>query len=201
MGVVCRLHPRSKPQRVARQVLILVSSVVLAVAPGAAQRRPDFSKSLAPYVPSPHRVVDRMLELANPKQNETLYDLGCGDGRVLIAAAQHYNVKAVGIEISEPLVKAANENIRRLGLQSRIQVIQGDATTVNVKDADVVTLYLLTHSNEILRPNLEAQLRPGSRVVSHDFEIPGWRPLRVDVCDVHGRSHKIYLYEITSKKQ
>jgi cyclopropane fatty-acyl-phospholipid synthase-like methyltransferase len=141
-----------------------------------------------------------MLEVANLKPQETLYDLGCGDGRVLIRAVQRFNVKAVGVEISANLVRAANDNIQKAGLQNRIQVVQGDATTFNVKDADVVTLYLLTHSNEVLRPNLEAQLRPGARVVSHDFEIRGWKPTRVENCEVHSRTHKIYLYEMPPKK-
>jgi precorrin-6B methylase 2 len=142
-----------------------------------------------------------MLEIANLKPDEVLYDLGCGDGRVLITAAQRYKVKAVGIEISENLVKAANDNIQKLGLQNRVRVIQGDATQANVRDADVVTLYLLTHSNELLRPALEAQLKPGARVVSHDYEIRGWKPTSVDSCEVHSRPHKIYLYEMPPKKQ
>lgn len=175
--------------------------MVLAAGPVSAQKRSDLSKSLAPYVPSPQIVVDTMLEAAHLKPGETLYDLGCGDGRVLITAVRKYKVKAVGVELSEIVAKAARENIQKAGVQARAEVIQGDAAQVSVRDADVVTLYLLTHSNELLRPNFEAQLRPGARVVSHDYEIRGWKPVRVESCQVHNRTHKIYVYEMPPKKQ
>jgi len=200
MGGVFRLRRSSSPSRLPVAVLLVALGAVLTASPVLAQKRPDFSKSLAPYGPSPPLVVEVMLELANLRPDEMLYDLGCGDGRVLVTAAQKFKARAVGIEISENLVKAARENIQKMGLESRVQVILGDATQANVRDADVVTLYLLTHSNEVLRPNLEGQLRPGARVVSHDFEIRGWRPSRVETCRVHSRSHKIYLYRMPPMK-
>ncbi len=191
---------RSNVVRAFAAILVFAAGMALVATPCTAQRKPDFSKSLAPYVPSPPRVVEMMLDAAGLKPGETLYDLGCGDGRVLITAVQKFRAKAVGVEISEPLAKAARENIQRAGLESRAQVILGDATTANVEQADVVTLYLLTHSNELLRPSLEAQLRPGARVVSHDFEIRGWKPTRVEACQVHSRTHRIYVYEMPPKK-
>jgi SAM-dependent methyltransferase len=200
MGGVRWLLLRSNVVRTFTAVLVFASGMALVAPPCTAQRKPDFSKSLAPYVPSPPLVVEMMLDAAGLKPGETLYDLGCGDGRVLITAAQKFRAKAVGVEISETLAKAARENIQRAGLESRAQVILGDATTANVEQADVVTLYLLTHSNELLRPSLEAQLRPGARVVSHDFEIRGWKPTRVETCHVHSRTHRIYVYEMPPKK-
>jgi ubiquinone/menaquinone biosynthesis C-methylase UbiE len=136
-----------------------------------------------------------MLELASVKPGETVFDLGCGDGRVLITAAQRYNAKAVGIEISEKLVQQASERVAHLGLQDQIKVVQGDLRETDLSGADVVVIYLMTLSNEEIRPRLEKLLRPGSRVVSYSYAVPGWKPARVDKTDErHG--HTIYLYEM-----
>jgi len=200
MGVALRRrNPSSSPGALGKAALGC-AAVVLASLPLLAQNKKDLSKSLAPFVPSPHRVVETMLDAAKLKPGETVYDLGCGDGRVLVIAAQKYGARAVGIEISEGLVKAAREQVKRYGLDGRVEVIHGDAMHADVSQADVVTLYLLTHSNELLRPMLERQLRPGARVVSHDFEIRGWKPARVETCNVYNRNHKIYVYEIPRKK-
>jgi len=129
------------------------------------QRVKHYANSLAPYVVSPQQIVDRMLELADLKAGETLYDLGSGDGRVLITAVQRYHAKAVGIEISETLVKSTGDRIQKLGLANDARVIQGDLLQVDLTPADVVTIYLATDSNEILRPNLEKYLKPGARIV------------------------------------
>jgi len=165
------------------------------------QRAKHYANSLAPYVASPQQIVDRMLELADLKPGEMLYDLGSGDGRVLITAVQRYHAKAVGIEISELLVKSTTERIQRLGLDNDARVIRGDLLEVDLSPADVVTIYLATDSNEILRPNLEKYLKPGARVVSHDYVVPGWKPKFVDkdLPDAHG--HVIYLYQIAAKNK
>ena len=165
------------------------------------QRAKHYANSLAPYVVSPQQIVDRMLELADLKPGETLYDLGSGDGRVLITAVQRYHAKAVGIEISETLVKSTSDRIQRLGLANDARVIQGDLLQVDLSPADVVTIYLATDSNEILRPNLEKYLKPGARVVSHDYVVPGWKPKFVDKDLPDARGHVIYLYEIAAKKK
>jgi SAM-dependent methyltransferase len=165
------------------------------------QRAKHYANSLAPYVVSPQQIVDRMLELAAIKPGETLYDLGSGDGRVLITAVQRYRAKAVGIEISEALVKSTNERIQRLGLSNDARVIQGDLLQVDLSPADIVTIYLATDSNEILRPNLEKYLKPGARVVSHDYVVPGWKPKFVDKDLPDARGHLIYLYQIAAKKK
>lgn len=165
------------------------------------QRAKHYANSLAPYVVSPQQIVDRMLELADPKPGETVYDLGSGDGRILITAVQRFRSKAVGIEISDALVKSTSERIQRLGLQNDARVILGDLRNVDLSPADVVTMYLTTDVNEMLRPNLEKQLRPGARVVSHEYAIPGWKPKLVDKDLPEARNHVIYLYEVPQKKK
>jgi protein-L-isoaspartate O-methyltransferase len=161
-----------------------------------------YRNSLAPYVVSPQRIVERMLELAELKPNETLYDLGSGDGRIIITAAQRFRAKAVGVEISDLLVTSSNERIAKLGLQGRASVIHGDLLQVDLSPADVVTIYLMTGSNEILRPNLEKYLKPGARVVSHEYAVPGWKPKLVEKADeADAHNHVIYLYTIPPQKK
>ncbi len=169
----------------------------LAVAPG---QKTDHARSLAPFVPSPQHIVEKMLEAAQVKPNETIFDLGCGDGRVLITAARKFGARAVGVELSPNLARTATEKIRKEGLEDRCKVIQGDLMEVDLSEADVVVLYLLTSSNERLRPNLEKYLRPGARVVSHDYEIRGWKPARMESADAHNRRHTIYVYVMPSRK-
>jgi protein-L-isoaspartate O-methyltransferase len=149
---------------------------------------------------SPQFVVERMLEMANVKPGETVFDLGCGDGRVLITAVQQFNAHAVGYEISDKLVQRATERIARLGLQDKIKIIHGDLMKADLSGADVVIIYLLTLSNDMLRPHLEKEMKPGSRVVSYSFQVPGWKPQRVDRTDVH-EGHSIYLYEMPPTKK
>jgi SAM-dependent methyltransferase len=178
---------------------ILISASVILCCLGFAQQPSvdDFKNNLAPYVNSPERAVDKMLEMASLKPGETLYDLGCGDGRILIAAAKRYNVKAVGIEISGRLAKTAAENVKKAGLQDQVKVVHGDFMKTDLGGANVVTLYLATAANDTLRPNLERYLHPNTRVVSYDYPIPGWKP--VDTSETEGRygaTHTIYLYEV-----
>jgi ubiquinone/menaquinone biosynthesis C-methylase UbiE len=138
-----------------------------------------------------------MLRMANLKSGETLYDLGCGDGRILIAAAEKYKVKAVGIEISERLAKTAAEKVKKAGLQDQVKVIHGNFMHTDLSGANVVTLYLATTANESLRPNLERYLRPNTRVVSYDYPIPGWKPMDTAESEGrHGAKHTIYLYQV-----
>jgi len=152
--------------------------------------------NLAPYIPSPQIVVDRMLELARVKPGETVYDLGSGDGRILITAAQKYRAKAVGIELSPELCKSTTAKIEKLGLQDLVKVRHDNMLRVDLSPADVVTIYLLTSSNLRLRPNLEKYLKPGARVVSNDFEVRGWKPREVVHLQVGNMQHTVYLYEI-----
>jgi SAM-dependent methyltransferase len=159
---------------------------------------PVYSNKLAPYVSSPTKVVDRMLELANVRPGETVYDLGCGDGRILIAAVKNYKAKAVGVEISPKLAAQATDRIRKEGIASEARVIQGDLLKADFTGADVVTIYLATSLNAELRPRMEKLLKPGARVVSHDYAVPGWKPSRVEE---EAGKHLIYLYEIPPTKK
>jgi predicted RNA methylase len=175
--------------------------VLLAIAtlPAFSQDPRTFSNKLAPYVASPARVVDLMLEMAKIKPGETVYDLGSGDGRIVVAAAGRYKAKAVGVEISPKLVAAATAEIEKAGLTGQARVMQGDVLKADLSGADVVTMYLETQLNAQLRPRLEKFLKPGARVVSHDYPVPGWKAVRTE--KVEGRQvHTIYLYEIQPAK-
>src|ERR1700737_2799997 len=187
-------------------IKISVGALLLCSIPGFSQSlvygqtTKHYANSLAPYVVSPQQIVDRMLELADPKPGETVYDLGSGDGRILITAVQRYRTKAVGIEISEALVQSATDRIQKLGLHNEARVIHGDFLQVDLSPADVVTLYLATDTNEMLRPSLEKHLRNGARVVSHDYAVPGWKATIVDRDLPEARGHVIYLYRMPQKK-
>jgi len=160
---------------------------------GAQVREPE---RLAPYVPSPQPVVEKMLEAAGVKPGEVVYDLGCGDGRILITAVQKFKAKGVGVELSPKLAALAQEQVSQRGLQNWISIRQGDLLEADFSGADVVTLYLLTSLNARLQPKFEQTLKPGARVVSHDFAIRGWQPVRVEKVEVSNRTHTIYVYEI-----
>ena len=144
-----------------------------------------------PFIASPPEVVRKMLELAKVGSEDVLYDLGSGDGRILITAVEEFGVKkAVGVEAREDLVKTSTEEVRKRGLEDRITIIHGDMHQVPIGEADVVTLFLTTSANERLRPKLERELKDGARVVSHDYEILGWKPVKVESLG----QHTIYLY-------
>ena len=154
---------------------------------------------IAPYVPSPIPVIQYMLKLADLKAGEVLFDLGAGDGRTVIMAAKSFGARAVGVELREDLAKKALSTIHDNGLADRVTIVNGDMFSVQLTSADVVFLYLTTSANEKIRPKLENELRKGVRVVSHDYEIVGWRPLKVEnFCEnpkIGYPSHTIYLYE------
>lgn len=152
--------------------------------------------SLAPYVPTPQEVVERMLEAAHLRPGETVYDLGCGDGRVVITAAQKFKAKAVGVEIKDFLVRSTSRKVQALGLTESVQIVHGNALNTDLSKADVVTMYLLTRSNDLLRPNFEKWLKPGARVVSYEYPVRGWEPVRTEVVEIQKIAHKIYVYEI-----
>ena len=169
--------------------------LAISVFPAFSQDPRPFTNKLAPYVASPTRVVDLMLEMARIKPGETVYDLGSGDGRIVLAAAGKYKAKAIGVEISPKLVASATSEIEKAGLSGQARVVQGDVLQTDLTGADVVTMYLETELNAKLKPRLEKFLKPGARVVSHDYPVPGWKPTRVE--QVEGRMmHTIYLYEI-----
>lgn len=178
----------------------LACLALLAAAPAFGQdKRFIQPQKLAPYVSSPQPIVVKMLEIARLKSGETLYDLGCGDGRILTTAAKDFGAKAVGVELSPALVKRARQMVETLGLQDQVKVIEGDLMNVDLSGADVVALYLLTEANEQLRPKLEKELKPGARVVSLEFRIKGWKPSRVEKVEAHRHPYTIYLYELPQK--
>ena len=152
--------------------------------------------TLAPVFGTPQPVVEKMLALADVKAGETVYDLGCGDGRILISAATKFHAKAVGVEIRRDIAELTTKHIAALGLQDQIQIIHGYALKTDLSRADVVTLYLLTSSNDRVKPVLQRYLRASARVVSHDYEIHGWRADRVEKLMVNGLTHTIYVYHV-----
>jgi len=176
------------------------TAVLLALAAWGPAYSQQFSPdNLAPYIPSPQEVVDRMLSAARVKPGEMVYDLGSGDGRIIITAAEKYQARAVGVELRADLCKSTQARINELGLENRVRLIHGNMLKVDLSPADVVTLYLLTTSNERLRPNLEKYLKPGARVVSNDYEIRGWTPSGIVPIIAGGLRHYIYVYEIGQK--
>ena len=142
-----------------------------------------------------------MLRLAELKPGEVLFDLGAGDGRIVMMAAKTFGARGVGVELREDLAKKAMSTIQDNQLGDRVTIVNGDMFGVNLTSADVVFLYLTTSANEKIRPKLEQELKKGVRVVSHDYEIIGWRPLKVEnFCEnpqLGYPSHTIYLYERT----
>ena len=154
---------------------------------------------IAPFVATPTPVVRQMLILAELKPGEILYDLGSGDGRAVIMAAKDFGAESVGVELREDLAKRALSNIHELSLETKAQVFQNDIFKVDLSQADVVFLYLTTSANEKVKPKLETELKPGARIVSHDYEILGWKPSTVDNFCENPRlgypSHTLYVYK------
>ncbi len=157
----------------------------------------DDAVDLAPWVPTPQPVVDRMLELASVKRQDVLYDIGCGDGRIVITAARRYGARGVGIDIDKAMIGESEQNARAAGVERQVKFLCLDATKADISEATIVSLYLLPESNALMRPILDAQLRPKSRVVCHNYAIPGWESKQVmteTIEDENGDKHYIYLY-------
>lgn len=175
------------------RILRFVLPAIAAACIAAAQ---DKGEKLAPYYPTPENVVERMLKLGGLKPGEKVYDLGSGDGRIVIMAADRFKANAVGVEFDEDLVKQSMDRVRALGLEKRARIIHGDLMQQNYADADLITIYLLPSAVEKAKPLLEKQLKKGARVVAHDFGIPGWTPAKEEHIedDGEGRSHTLYLY-------
>lgn len=155
-------------------------------------------QSLAPYIATPDDVVDRMLTLAQVTRDDVVYDLGCGDGRIPIAAARKYGARGVGLDLDPKLVALAQANARAAGVDSRVEFRVEDVLTADISPATVVTLFLLSSSNERLRPMLTRQLKPGARIVSHAFSMGrDWPADKVDqfVSD-RGDEVTLYLWKI-----
>ena len=154
--------------------------------------------NLAPYVPSPPDVVDRMLAFAKVGPKDVVYDLGCGDGRIVIAAAKKYGARGVGVDIDPERINESIANARKAGVERLVSFRLQDAMKTDVSEATVVTLYLLSFANVQLRPMLRQQLKPGARIVSHNFGMGDWVPHEVDTfTDALGGKRTLYLWRIT----
>ncbi|MDR1992132.1 MAG: class I SAM-dependent methyltransferase [Nitrososphaerota archaeon] len=153
---------------------------------------------IAPFVPSPNSVIEYMLKLAELKSGEILFDMGSGDGRAIIIATKIFGAHSIGIELREDLAKKALSNIHENGIENRATIINEDMFNVNLTSADVVYLYLTTSANERIKPKLEQDLKKGTRIVSHDYEIVGWNAKKIEnFCEnpqLGYPSHTIYLY-------
>ena len=155
-------------------------------------RDPD----LAPYIPTPQEVVNRMLELAEGTTTDIVYDLGSGDGRIPITAAKRYGARGVGIDFDPQRIAESNANARREGVTDRVEFILGDVLQADVSEATVVTLYLLSSSNIKLRPILTRQLSAGTRIVSHAFDMGDWLADRIEIFkDYRGNPRTLYLWK------
>ena len=163
------------------------------------QKRPD-APQLAPYVPTPAEVVERMLQLGQVGKGDVLYDLGCGDGRIPITAAKRFGTRGVGVDIDPQRIAEANANAKKEGVSHLVTFKLQDAMTTDVSEATVVTLYLLSASNLKLRPMLTKQLKPGARIVSHAFSMGDWQPDKVDTfIDTSGTTRTLYLWKADGK--
>ena len=160
----------------------------------ATQKRPD-APQLAPYVPTGHDVVDRMLSLASVTKEDFVVDLGCGDGRIPIAAAKKYGARGLGVDIDPVRIQEANANLKIAGVQNLVEFRLENLLQTDVSKATVVTTFLLSASNLRLRPILTKQLKPGARVVTNTFSMGDWTPSKTDTfVDATGRTRTLYLY-------
>lgn len=159
-----------------------------------------------PFVPTPVEVIDRMLELAEVKKGDVVYDLGSGDGRIVIRAAQKYGVKAVGIEMDQLLLAKARKDAKAAGVSHLVEFRAEDALKADLSRATVVTLYMLPWFNEAMKPSFKKHLKPGSRIVAHDFGIEGWEPdktVKLPTPEKKAENfyhyHTIYLWKMGEK--
>jgi predicted RNA methylase len=152
-------------------------------------------EKLAPYYPTPLTIVERMLDLGQLKAGEKMFDLGSGDGRIVIMAAQKYHADATGVELDSDLVASSQAKVKQLGLKTA-RIVYGNILKQDYSSANLITVYLLPESNIKVRPILEEQLKKGTRIVAHDFVIGGWTPVKTVTVpdDGEGRSHMLYLY-------
>jgi SAM-dependent methyltransferase len=162
---------------------------------------PQQEPLLAPFVATPQEVVDQMLQMAEVRKDDMVYDLGSGDGRIVITAARRYGARGIGFEIDPDLVRRSRENARHAGVAHLVEFYAKDVLTVDLSPATVVTLYLFREANLLLRPRIQSQLRPGSRVVSHDFDMGDWQPdATLQVEHKTGRVRTLYLWRIQTQR-
>jgi len=181
-----------------KSLIALAAALVLAAPSsllGQAQKKAPSRGPDVIFVPTPQEVVEDMLRLANVRKGDVLYDLGSGDGRIAITAAKKYGIKATGIDIDPERIREANANAKKAGVTDRVQFRQEDLFQANFRDATVVTLYLLPDLNVKLRPKLWNELKPGTRIVSHQFDMGKWKPEKT--LESEGRT--IYFWTVPEK--
>ena len=192
----------------------IVAAALVASVPASAPAQPAAGKAASAnevatpkrepdilFVPTPYTVVDKMLEMAEVKKGDVVYDLGCGDGRIVVAAAKKFGVKAVGFDIDPQRVKESLENVRTNHVENLVTIKEADIFTLDLSEASVVTLYLLPSLNVKLMPQL-AKCKPGTRIVSHDFDMRGAKPVDVQTVSVPGdREHTVYKWVVPWKPE
>jgi SAM-dependent methyltransferase len=186
----------STMRSLASAVLLISSALAQAPqqVPAQAKQAPE-----VPYLPTTQVAVEAMLKLAGVTANDVVYDLGCGDGRIVVTAAKLYGARGVGIDIDPQRIREANENAKKSGVERLVRFEENDLFKANIREASVVTLFLLTSVNARLRPKLLQELRPGTRVVSNTFDMGDWKPEKeftVDTGDEGYFSRKLYLWTI-----
>jgi len=179
-----------------RQFLAGVGALTVYGFAGAAEKAAPLRGPDVIFVPTPNEVVDTMLKMAAVTRKDTVYDLGCGDGRIVITAAQKFGARGVGIDIDPERIREATDNVSKAGVADRVKIVRGDLFQADISGATVVTLYLLTDLNLKLRPKLLKDLKPGTRIVSHAFSMGDWKPERT--AEVGGTN--IYLWRVPAPK-
>ena len=185
-----------------RRVVSTITAVVLLLAGVAGAQSPTTleKKPLdVPYVPTHESLVAEMLKMAKVGKNDVLYDLGSGDGRIVITAARQYGTRGIGYDLDPDRVKEARENAKRAGVTDRVRFEQQDIFTAKLADATVVTMYLLPDVNLRLRPKLLSELKPGTRIVSHNYDLGDWQPVQRKEMDISGVSHTLYMWIVPSR--
>lgn len=185
-----------------RALLLLPLLGLLLSGPVATAAADDKKTPDVVYVPTPHDVVARMLKTAKVKKGDVVYDLGCGDGRIVVTAAKKYGCKGIGFDIDPERLKESNANVKKAGVEKLVKIMDKDIFKVDLSKASVITLYLLPSLNRRLVPQLN-KMKPGSRVVSHEYSIAGYKPEKV--INIKSREdnaeHTIYLWTIPLKKK
>lgn len=176
-------------------VVLLMMMTTLALTAGA-QSTTETKPLDVPYVPTHEKVVAEMLRVANVRKEDVLYDLGSGDGRIVITAARELGTRGTGIDIDPERVRDANENARRAGVTDKVKFVQGDIFDAKISDATVVTLYLLPSVNMRLRPKLLSELRPGTRIVSHNYDMGDWKPEKTIRVNTPSGDHTVYYWVV-----
>ena len=181
-------------------LLALLPLLIAVIVAGAQAQTPAPAKAPdVPFVPSDEKVVDEMLKMASVKKGDVLYDLGSGDGRIVITAARRFGTRGVGIDIDPELVQKARANAAAAGVSDRVKFIEGDLFEADIREATVVTMYLLPEVNLKLRPKLLSDLKPGTRIVSHNYDLGDWKPEKTSKVTILGTDHHVYYWVVPRK--